>query len=82
MTFLTPALLKDPDVLSRPAAYIRWDVRSTDGKPHKAALYFDAVTACGGSALATGAVGAVSSRRQSRASHGFRGAAGAPEARR
>ncbi|MCC6368500.1 MAG: DUF4965 domain-containing protein [Bryobacterales bacterium] len=44
LTFLTPALLKDLDVLSRPATYIRWDVRSTDGKPHKAALYFDATS--------------------------------------
>ncbi|MDE3136180.1 MAG: DUF4965 domain-containing protein [Acidobacteriota bacterium] len=42
LTFLTPALANDLDVLSRPASYIIWSVRSTDGQQHRVALYFDA----------------------------------------
>jgi hypothetical protein len=44
LTFLTPALADDLDVLSRPATYLTWQVRSTDGKPHNVDLYFDAGT--------------------------------------
>jgi hypothetical protein len=42
LTFLTPALPKDLDILSRPATYVVWQVRSTDGRQHEASLYFDA----------------------------------------
>jgi hypothetical protein len=42
LTFLTPALPEDPDVLSRPLTYLTWDVRSLDGKPHAASVYFSA----------------------------------------
>ena len=42
LTFFSPALPSDLDVLSRPLSYIEWDIRSTDGKPHEIALYFDA----------------------------------------
>jgi hypothetical protein len=42
LTFLTPALPGDLDVLSRPVTYISFDVKSTDGKPHETAVYFDA----------------------------------------
>ncbi len=42
MTFLTPALPYDLDVLSRPVTYILWQVRSTDGKTHDVSLYLDA----------------------------------------
>ncbi len=42
LTFLTPALPKDLDVLSRPATYLVWRVRATDGRRHEASLYFDA----------------------------------------
>jgi hypothetical protein len=42
LTFLTPLLAHDLDVLSRPASYIVWDVRSTDGRTHETSLYFDA----------------------------------------
>ena len=42
LTFLTPSLPDDLDVLSRPATYLTWDVESTDGAGHQAALYFDA----------------------------------------
>ena len=42
LTFLTPALPDDLEVLSRPLTYIEWTVSSSDGKEHDAALYFDA----------------------------------------
>jgi hypothetical protein len=42
LTFLTPALPHDLDVLARPVTYLTWDVRSRDGKEHTASLYFSA----------------------------------------
>ncbi|HLK22537.1 MAG TPA: DUF4965 domain-containing protein [Bryobacteraceae bacterium] len=42
LTFFTPALPDDLDVLSRPLSYIEWQAQSTDGQPHDVALYFDA----------------------------------------
>ncbi len=42
MTFTTPTLPNDLDVLARPATYVTWDVAAIDGKSHRAALYFDA----------------------------------------
>lgn len=42
LTFLTPALPDDLDVLSRPLTYLTWDVRSRDGRAHVASLYFSA----------------------------------------
>jgi hypothetical protein len=41
LTFLTPALLDDLDLLSRPVTYVTFDVRSIDGKRHDVTLYFD-----------------------------------------
>lgn len=41
LTFTTPALPDDLDVLSRPVTYLDWQVRSTDGKPHEVAIYYD-----------------------------------------
>jgi hypothetical protein len=41
LTFMTPALPWDLDLLSRPVTYISWEVVSTDGKPHKVEIYFD-----------------------------------------
>lgn len=41
-TFFTPALPQDLDVLSRPLTYLSWTVRSVDGKPHAAQIYFAA----------------------------------------
>jgi hypothetical protein len=42
LTFFTPALSDDLDVLSRPLTYIEWALSSIDGKEHEAAVYFDA----------------------------------------
>jgi hypothetical protein len=42
LTFLTPALPDDLDVLSRPLTYVEWTVNATDGREHEAAVYFDA----------------------------------------
>jgi len=41
LTFTTPALLDDLDILSRPVTYVTFDVRSTDNKRHDVGLYFD-----------------------------------------
>ena len=45
LTFLTPALPNDLEILSRPLTYIVWDVNSTDGGQHEVAVYFDASAA-------------------------------------
>ena len=42
LTFMTPMLPDDLEVLSRPVTYITWDVNSTDGAGHRIALFFDA----------------------------------------
>ncbi len=42
VTFLTPALPHDLDILARPVTYLVWSVQSADGRPHKAKLYVDA----------------------------------------
>ena len=44
LTFLTPALPHDLDVLSRPVTYLVWEARATDGKSHKVKLYLDATS--------------------------------------
>lgn len=41
MRFLSPLLPQRPEILSRPASYITWDVRATDGKQHSVQLHFD-----------------------------------------
>ena len=40
LTFTTPALPDDLDVLSRPLTYLTWDVRSADGRDHAVSAYF------------------------------------------
>ncbi|MDD8025157.1 MAG: DUF4965 domain-containing protein [Acidobacteriota bacterium] len=40
--FLSPLLAGDLDILSRPASYVTFTVRATDGRPHDVAIYFDA----------------------------------------
>ena len=42
LTFLTPALPDDIDILSRPVTYVTWEFQATDGKSHQVALNFDA----------------------------------------
>jgi hypothetical protein len=42
LTFLTPSLPHDLDVLSRPLTYLEWTAASTDGASHEVAVYFDA----------------------------------------
>jgi hypothetical protein len=42
LTFMTPALPEDLDVLARPLSYLTYGVRATDGKSHSVAFYFDA----------------------------------------
>ena len=39
MTFMTPALPDDLDILSWPLSYITWSVQSVDGEPHEVTLY-------------------------------------------
>lgn len=42
LTFTTPNLPDDLMILSRPATYLTWRVKATDGKEHDVRLYFDA----------------------------------------
>lgn len=42
LTFMTPALPEDLDMLSRPVTYVIWEVVSADGKEHDVALYLSA----------------------------------------
>src|SRR5580704_1095819 len=44
LTFLTPSLPDDLDVLSRPLTYIEWAIRSTDGQEHQAAVSLQAAS--------------------------------------
>lgn len=41
MIFTTPALVSNPEVLSRPVTYLTWNTRALDGKTHAVQLYFD-----------------------------------------
>ncbi|KKI93438.1 glutaminase [Bacillus sp. SA1-12] len=41
MKFVTPLLLNDLDLLSRPASYLTFNVRSVDGNTHDVQIYFD-----------------------------------------
>lgn len=42
LTFTSPLLIKDLDVMSRPATYITASFRATDGVPHAVSFFFDA----------------------------------------
>jgi hypothetical protein len=59
LTFMTPVLPADLDVMSRPATYVTWTVQSKDGKEHAVSLYFDA---SGQLAVDTAAQAVVASR--------------------
>lgn len=41
LTFLTPALMDDLDILSRPVTYLTYELRSTDGQAHRVSVYTD-----------------------------------------
>ena len=41
VSFFTPALLRDLDVLSRPVTYLSWTLHSTDGRSHAANVLLD-----------------------------------------
>jgi hypothetical protein len=40
LTFLTPLLPKNLDVLSRPATYLIWEARAVDGRTHAVSVYY------------------------------------------
>lgn len=42
LEFVSPLLMDDLDVLSRPVNYINYEVVSNDGKPHAVEIYFEA----------------------------------------
>jgi hypothetical protein len=42
LTFLSPLLIDDLDILARPVSYVTLDVRSSDGAEHAVAFYYDA----------------------------------------
>jgi hypothetical protein len=41
LSFMSPLLINDPDILSRPVTYISWKILSADEQPHEVQLYFD-----------------------------------------
>jgi hypothetical protein len=41
LTFLTPALPHDLEVLARPVTYLAWSARATDGRSHSVKVYVD-----------------------------------------
>lgn len=44
LSFTSPLIMSNPDILSRPVSYVSFSVRSNDGKTHDAQLYFGAST--------------------------------------
>jgi hypothetical protein len=41
LTFFTPAMMNDLDVLSRPVTYLTWDIQSMDGSAHQVSILLD-----------------------------------------
>jgi hypothetical protein len=41
VSFVTPLLLDDPDLMSRPLTYLRCRARALDAQPHRVSLYVD-----------------------------------------
>lgn len=44
LTFLTPALPHNLEILSRPVTYVIWEARAIDGRRHNVKLYLDATS--------------------------------------
>ena len=44
LSFTSPLLIKDLDILSRPVSYITYSVKANDGKTHNVNIYFGAST--------------------------------------
>jgi hypothetical protein len=44
LTFTSPLLIKDLDILSRPVSYITYSIKSNDGNTHNVEIYFGAST--------------------------------------
>ena len=42
LTFTSPLLAEDLELLSRPVTYVDWSLRASDGRSHAVSLYFDA----------------------------------------
>src|SRR5262249_13168103 len=42
LTFLTPAIASDLEILARPVTYVIWTAQSSDGNAHQVEVYFDA----------------------------------------
>lgn len=41
MSFFTPAMMNDLDLLSRPVTYLAWTIQATDGAAHQVAILLD-----------------------------------------
>ncbi|HEX8191203.1 MAG TPA: DUF5127 domain-containing protein, partial [Pyrinomonadaceae bacterium] len=41
LTFMSPLLPEDLEVMSRPVTYLMWEARAADGRPHQVSVYFD-----------------------------------------
>lgn len=41
LTFFTPAILSDLDLLSRPVTYLTWSIKATDGAQHQVSVLLD-----------------------------------------
>jgi hypothetical protein len=41
MSFLSPLLVDDLDLVSRPVTYVNWELKPLDGKKHTVEIYFD-----------------------------------------
>ena len=41
LSFLSPLLVDDMDLVSRPLSYVSWEVAATDARKHQVKIYFD-----------------------------------------
>src|ERR1019366_5953092 len=41
LTFFTPAIMNNIDLLSRPVTYLTWSAKATDGAPHKVSILLE-----------------------------------------